>query len=173
MNGYHHASGGVVFDDPANDPDYQLLRQWIAEGYQGPGIEVGDKPRDMVVSADGSTLYVANTGTLDVSVVDLHTLREARRIQVRSPVNALAWAGDRLVLATLGVARDTPRSTIPARRAPPRAHPEAEFTLFRDPRQAEAAAAAPRRQEPLGPYDDVDGTLQEKFRDITNDCRHP
>jgi hypothetical protein len=25
------------------------------------------------------------------------------------------------------------------------------------------------QQQPLGPYDDVDGTLQEKFRDITND----
>lgn len=166
VDGRHHA-GGVVYADPANDPDVALLRGWIASGAEGPGISVGDKPRDLAFSPDGRTLFVANTGSLDVSVVDLRTLREVRRIFTRSPVNDIAWAGDRLVFATLGVGSGHPKARNPARESLDREGPETEFTLKRD--FATGKPLPLEKQDPLGPYDDVDGTAQEKFRDITND----
>jgi YVTN family beta-propeller protein len=168
MDGTHHP-GGVVFSDPDHDEDYIALRAWIAEGRDGPGISVGDKPRDLLLSPDGQTLYVANTGSLDISVIDLETLRETRRIATRSPINDLAWAGDKLVLATLGVGSGHPKARHPGRESTDRQHPEAEFTLFREPRSGSPRPLPLDQQQPLGPYDDVDGTAQEKFRDISND----
>ena len=166
LDGRHHAKG-VVFEDPENDPDFQTLRAWILDRPEGPGIPVGDKPRDLLVSPDGRTLYVANTGSLDVSVVDLASMRETRRIFTRSPVNDLAWVQDRLVLATLGVGSGHPKGHDEGRESLDAEHPEAEFTLFRNLQTGKPLPLA--EQEPLGPYDDVDGTAQEKFRDITND----
>ncbi|MAG69501.1 MAG: hypothetical protein CL471_04275 [Acidobacteria bacterium] len=166
VDGRHHA-GDVVFEDPPNDTDYARLREWIATGTRGPGIAVGQKPRDMALAADGRTLYVANTGSLDVSVVDLVTLRETSRIFTRSPVNDLVLIDGRLVLATLGVGSGHPKARHPGRESLDPRHPEAEFTLFRDPETGQPYPL--ERQQPLGPYDEVDGTAQEKFRDITND----
>ncbi|MEK7468677.1 MAG: hypothetical protein AAB074_14800 [Planctomycetota bacterium] len=166
IDGRHHP-GGVAFADPAHNPDYALIRDWIASGTEGPGISVGDKPRDMAFSADGRFLFVANTGSLDVSVIDLSTLRETRRIFTRSPVNDIAWAGDRLVFATLGVGSGHPKARNPARESLDRTGAETEFSLKRD--FATGKPLPLENQDPLGPYDDVDGTAQEKFRDITND----
>ncbi|MCP4048072.1 MAG: hypothetical protein GY746_00930 [Gammaproteobacteria bacterium] len=166
--GYHHP-GGIIFSDPANDPIYNALQTWIAEGYEGPGISVGDKPRDLLLSADQQTLYVANTGSLDISVIDLQTLRETRRIATRSPVNDLVWAEDKLVLATLGVGSGHPKERHAGHESTDRNHPDAHFTLFRDPASGSPKPLPLAQQEPLGPFDDVDGTAQEKFRDITND----
>ncbi len=166
VDGRHHP-GGVVFNDPEGDPDYRRLKKWIAEGSEGPGIAVGDKPRDLALSSDGRTLYVANTGSLDISVIDLQQQREMRRIFTRSPVNDLVWMEDRLILATLGVGSGHPKARHAGRESRSREDPEAEFSLFRDHATGKPLPLA--QQEPLGPYDDVDGTLQEKFRDITND----
>ena len=166
VDGRHHP-GGVVFEDPETDPDLGVLRNWIAKGVEGPGISVGEKPRDLVVSPDGLTLYVANTGSLDISVVDLRDLRETRRIFTRSPVNDLVWFQDRLVLATLGVGSGHPKTRDAGRETRDRDHPDAEFTLFRDLQTGKPLSLD--EQVPLGPYDEVDGTAQEKFRDITND----
>jgi YVTN family beta-propeller protein len=166
--GYHHP-GGIIFSDPASDPAYNTLHTWIAGGYEGPGISVGNKPRDLLLSPDQQTLYVANTGSLDISVIDLSTLREYRRIATRSPVNDLVWAAEKLVLATLGVGSGHPKEHHPGRESTDRNHPEAEFTLFRDPQSGSPKPLPLAQQQPLGPFDDVDGTAQEKFRDITND----
>lgn len=166
LSGRHHP-GGVIFEDPGSDPDYARIREWIAGAREGPGVDVGVKPRDMVLSPDGRTLFVANTGSLDVSVVDLETLREQRRIFTRSPVNDLVWLQDRLILATLGVGSGFPMARHSGRESLDPGHPEAEFTLFRNPATGQPLPLA--QQRPLGPFDDVDGTAQEKFRDITND----
>ncbi len=166
VDGRHHA-GGIVFEDPEKDPDYRRLSEWIASGVEGPGISVGNKPRDLLVSRDGKTLYVANTGSLDISVIDLEHLRESRRIFTRSPVNDMVEVEDFLVLATLGVGSGHPKSRNPDRESPDRNHPGTEFTLFRDPKTGRPLPL--EKQKALGPYDDIDGTLQEKFRDITND----
>ncbi len=165
LDGWHHA-GGVVFEAP-DDPDLVDLREWIEVARPGPGVAVGDAPRDMALSPDGSTLYVANTGSLDVSIVDVGALREVGRIFTRSPVNDLAFCGGRLLLATLGVGSGHPKARHPGRESLDPDGPETEFTLLRDPSTGVPWPLAD--QHPLGPYDDVDGTAQEKFRDITND----
>ena len=166
MGGNHHP-GGVVFEDTQNDQDYARLRDWIAEGQEGPGITVGEKPRDMVVSPDGRTLYVANTGSLDISVVDLPSRRETRRIYTRSPVNDLVWEQGWLIAATLGVGSGHPKARHSGHESLDRSNPDAEFTLFRDMETGKPLTLD--EQTPMGPYDEVDGTAQEKFRDITND----
>ena len=50
----------------------------------GSPIPVGSQPRELDISADGSTLYVANSGGEDVSVVDLLLRREVRRVTLPS-----------------------------------------------------------------------------------------
>jgi YVTN family beta-propeller protein len=165
-DGRHHA-GGVVFEDLKNNLDYLNLKKWIAELTIGPGIDVGDKPRDMILSSDGQTLFVANTGSLDISVVDLKELKESRRIYTRSPVNDLIWVRDRIVAATLGVGSGHPKKRHSGRESMDRNNPETEYTLFRDLKTGKPLPLS--EQKPLGPYDDIDGTAQEKFRDITND----
>jgi YVTN family beta-propeller protein len=45
-------------------------------------IAVGSQPRGFDVTPDGARLYVANTGSGDVSVVDLATRRETHRIPI-------------------------------------------------------------------------------------------
>lgn len=164
--GYHHA-GGIVFDRPNIDEDLAVLRKWITDGHEGPGIPVGGGPRDMVLSPDGRNLYVANTKTLDVSVIDVKTLREVRRIATHSPVNDLIWANGRLVLATLGLGSGHPKQRDAGRESTDRNHAQAQFTILRD---AKTGAPLPfAKQRPLGPYDYVDGTAQERFRDVSND----
>jgi YVTN family beta-propeller protein len=166
VDGRHHA-GGVVFEDERSDSDYARLRDWIANGREGPGIDVGQQPRDLLLSPDGRLLYVANTGSVDVSVIDLDTLSETRRIFVRSPVNDLAWIGEDLLFATLGVGSGHPGERNPERESVDPRGRGTEFTLWRD---LDTGQPLPlEQQRPMGPYDDVDGTAQEKFRDITND----
>ncbi len=166
IDGRHHA-GGVVFENLKNNSDFLNLMNWITNLQVGQGIEVGDKPRDMILSPDGQTLYVANTGSLDISVIDLKKLKESRRIYTRSPVNDLIWIKDRIVAATLGVGSGHPKKHHPNRESVDKNNPETEFTLFRDLKTGKPLPL--NHQKPLGPYDDVDGTAQEKFRDITND----
>ena len=159
--------GGVVFQDIEHDVEYRALLDWIASGTAGPGIPVGDKPRDLALSEDEQTLYVANTGSLNVSVIDLKSMRPTGRIFTRSPVNDLVVHDGWLLLATLGAGSGHPKAHHEGRESTDRDHPEAEFTLFRD---LETGKPLPlSQQRPLGPYDDIDGTLQQKFRDITND----
>ncbi|MCC6995558.1 MAG: hypothetical protein IT370_13190 [Deltaproteobacteria bacterium] len=168
VTGHHHA-GGVVFSEPAHDPALAVLRGWIAAARPGPGpgIEVGAKPRDLALSADGRWLYVANTASLDVSVIDTTTLREVRRIQVRSPVNDVLEVDGRLVLATLGVGSGHQKAHHPGRESLDRTNPEAEFTIMRDLTTGKALPI--ERQSPLGRFDDVDGTAMQRFRDMSND----
>jgi len=166
LDGRHH-TGGTVFEDPKNNPDYVRLHEWIANGFEGPGIPVGQKPRDLAITPDGKTLFVANTGSADVSVVDLTELRQTRRIYTRSAINDVLTIDGRLVLASLGAGSGHPKAHHPGRESEDPNHPEAEFTLFRD---VETGRPLPLSEQfPLGPFDNVDGTAQEKFRDITND----
>ncbi len=177
--------GGPVFEEPDRDPDYQLLHRWIAEGVPGPGVPVGSRPRDLLLAPDGSHLFVANTGSLDVSVLDLTTLRQERRIAMQSPVNDLAWDRDggeaRLVMATLGIGSGHPAVRDPVRegwvkpapdtRAPERRWsgpwPTADMSEFRSPDSARVLGAS--EQDPLGPFDAVDGTVEEGPRDVASD----
>ncbi len=165
-DGYHHP-GGAVFDDPEHDPDVAVLRAWIAAGQTGPGITVGSRPRDLALSADRRTLYVANTGSLDVSVVDVESLRERRRIATRAPVTDVVEVDGWLVLTALGVGSGHPKAPDPERESLDRATPGVDLTIFRDPTTGKPLPL--EQQRPAGPFEDVDGTAQEKFRDISND----
>ncbi|HYL27716.1 MAG TPA: glycoside hydrolase domain-containing protein, partial [Candidatus Nitrosotalea sp.] len=60
----------------------------------GPEIRVGEEPRDAVLSADGTRLYVANLGGASVSVVDTVAARVIATVRVGSSPNGLALAPD-------------------------------------------------------------------------------
>lgn len=165
-NGYHHP-GGAVFHS-LDDPDLRALRAWIeASPNAGPGIDVGSKPRDLALAGDGRTLYVANTGSLDVSVVDLTTHREVGRIATRSPVTDVVEVDGWLVLTTHGLGSGHPGSRDPGRESLAVDQPLADRTILRD--LATGKPLPMEQQRPAGPFDDVDGTRQEKFRDVGND----
>jgi len=56
----------------------------LATGALQPPIPVGSRPRGLDLSADGKTLYVADSGAEEISVVDLTRRVESRRITVPS-----------------------------------------------------------------------------------------
>ena len=66
-----------------------------------PGVAVGDNPRDLAISADGSVVAVAALTGMQVSLIDRASRTELHRIDVGAPPNGLAFAGDFLVVATL------------------------------------------------------------------------
>ena len=172
-----HAHGTVVFPEPATDPDYRTVARWIDEAREGPGIGVGNprsKPKVLALSTDGRYLFVGNTGTQGISIVETATAREIGAIYVQNVVNDLKVHRsplddhDYLIVTTLGlgfgVARERDpygaESWDPSNRA-------AQYSVWRD---LGTGRALPRgEQEILGPFDAVDGTAAIKFRDIQND----
>ncbi len=49
------------------------------------GIPVGNNPRDLSISPDGTRLYVASLTAMTMSIIDLASEREERRINLMSP----------------------------------------------------------------------------------------
>ncbi len=49
------------------------------------GIPVGNNPRDLAISPDGTRLYVASPTATTMSIIDLSTEQEERRIDLMSP----------------------------------------------------------------------------------------
>ena len=166
--------GGVLFQ--ADDPDLKRIVHWIERAAGGPGIVVsnmGSHPREVALSRDGRVLFVGNTGTNDVSMVDTKLLRETAAIYTGSPVNHLAVlpdaAGrDQLVILTLGAGFGAPpqRDSLGAETWD-RQHPAAQFSVLRDPATTDPFPI--EQQAVLGPYDAVDGTWGQRMRDIQND----
>ncbi|MBI2899386.1 MAG: hypothetical protein HYY17_04330 [Planctomycetes bacterium] len=159
-----HAGGVVVFPDPA-------VARWIDAGGPGPGIPVGNersKPKIVTLSPDGRLLFVGNTGTQDISIVDTRTLREIGAIYIQNVVNDLKIRGRHLIVSTLGAGFGVARERDPyGGETWDRANPAAHFTVWRD---LKTGRVLPKDdQEVLGPFDAVDGTAAIKFRDIQND----
>ena len=168
MTGTFHPKGGVIFHDPENDPDYQALRHWVNGASEGPGITVGAKPDALALSDDEQTLYVANPFEQSISVVDLESQREVRRIYTQSVVTDVKTLGRWLVATSLGAGFGAPKDhDSDGRESLDRNNPRADFSLWRDPTTGEPLPIG--QQKVLGPFAHVDGTKQEKFRDITND----
>ncbi len=73
-------------------------------GFTGPEITVGEEPRDAVLSADGTRLYVANLAGNSISVVDTNRLETIATIKTGSGPNGLALepTGRRLWVANSG-----------------------------------------------------------------------
>lgn len=172
-----HAHGTVVFPEPASDPDYQAIARWIDAAREGPGIGVGNprsKPKVVALSNDGRHLFVGNTGTQDISIVETATAREIGAIYVQNVVNDLkvyrSPVNDReyLIVTTLGLGFGVARERDPyGAESWDASNPASQYSVWRD---LDSGRALPRaQQEILGPFDAVDGTAAIKFRDIQND----
>ena len=168
-------SGGVLF--AAGDPDLARIVAWITAAEQGPGILVGNRgsnPKELALSPDGRHLFVGNTGTMDISVVDVEANREVGAIYAQNLTNALTVypdpSGDKdtLIALTLGAGFGATKGRDPhGGETWDRDHPAAQFSLLRDPKTTDAHPID--EQFVLGPYDAVDGTWNLKMRDIQND----
>lgn len=172
-----HAKGTVVFKEPKTDPDYQAIARWIDSAQEGPGIPVGNqrsKPKVLALGTDGKFLFVGNTGTQDISIVNTQTGREVGGIYVQNVVNDLkivrsAITGhDWLVVTTMGIGFGVARERDPwGGESWDRANPAAQYTVWRDLKTGKVFPKS--EQEVLGSFDAVDGTASIKFRDIQND----
>ncbi len=172
-----HAKGTVVFRDPKHDPGYRAIARWIDSTREGPGIPVGNprsKPKVLALGSDGRFLYVGNTGTQDISIVNTETGREVGAIYVQNVVNDIkvlrsaATGHDWLIVTTMGIGFGVARERDPwGGESWDRANPAAQFSVWRDLDTGKVLQKA--EQEALGPFDAVDGTAGIKFRDIQND----
>ncbi len=172
-----HAMGTVVFADPDNDADYRMIARWIDAASEGPGVAVGNprsQPKICVLSTDGRYLFVGNTGTQDISIVDTRILREVGAIYVQNAVDDMkihrssGTGHDYLLVATRGVGFGVPRERDPwGGESWNVRNPAAQFSVWRD---TGTGRILPRSgQEILGPFDAVDGTAEMGFRDMQND----
>ncbi len=172
-----HPGRTAVFADPANDPAYQAIARWIDSTQAGPGIPVGNphsKPKTVALSSDGRFLFVGNTATQNISIVNAKTNREVGAIWVQNVVNEVkvyrspASGHDWLLATTMGVGFGVARERDPwgGESWDPK-NPAANYTIHRD--LATGNVLPKDQQEILGPYDAVDGTASIKFRDIQND----
>lgn len=172
-----HANKTVVFGDPAHDADYQAIAKWIDSTQIGPGIDVGNprsKPSIVALGTDGHYLFVGNTGTQDISIVDTHSHREVGAIYIQNVVNELKiirspkTGDDWLFVTTMGVGFGTAKERDPwGGETWDRANAAAQYTVWRNPETA--AVFEKEQQEILGPFEASDGTANFKFRDIQND----
>ena len=172
-----HADGAIVFSDPAMDADYRTLAGWIDAAQDGPGIPVGNprsKPKVLALSGDGRLLFVGNTGTQDISIIDTARGREVGAIYLQNVVNDLVihrspTTGRELLLVTTeGIGFGVGRERDPyGGESWDEENPAAQYSVWRDPATGKVL---PRdEQTVLGPFDAVDGTSEIKFRDIQND----
>lgn len=172
-----HASKTVVFPDAAIDPAYQAIKRWIDSTQIGPGIAVGNphsKPRVLALASDGRHLFVGNSGTVDISIVDTHTNREVGAIYLQNVTNDLrivrspTTGDDWLIVSTMGAGFGTAKERDPwGGESWDRHNPASQYTVWRDP--TTAAIFPKQNQEVLGPFEATDGTAAIKFRDIQND----
>ena len=168
-------SGGVLFEP--GDPDLARIVEWIRRAEGGPGIPVGNPgshPKDLVLSRDGRHLFVGNTGTQDVSIVDVEAEHEVGAIFVQNVANHVVLypdpEGDRdlLITLTMGAGFGAPKARDPlGAETWDRDHLAAQFTVLRDPGTTDAWPI--EQQAVMGPFDAVDGTWNFKMRDIQND----
>ena len=173
--GVEHHPGGVLFRP--GDPALDRIAAWIRDADRGPGIPVGNPgahPKDVVLSPDGRHLFVGNTGTQDVAIVDVEAEHQVGALYLQSLANHLAIVrdpdGERdlLVVLTLGAGFGATKARDPdGAETWDRGHPAAQLAVLRDPRTTDPLP--PAEQPVLGPFDAVDGTWAFKMRDIQND----
>jgi hypothetical protein len=167
--------GGALFSE--GEPELERLVEWIRGAGDGPGIVVGDSmahPKDLVLSPDERHLFVANTGTMDVAVVDVDAERLIGSIFVGNVGMHVAVVPDaargrhQLAILTMGVGFGAPKARDPhGAETWDRAHEAAQFTLLRDPKTTDPLPI--HAQHVMGPFDAVDGTWNTKMKDIQND----
>jgi cytochrome c peroxidase len=171
---YFH-SGGALF--LPGETELERIVQWIREAENGPGIAIGNPmshPKDVVLSPDGRYLFVGNTGTMDVGIVDVAALRQVGGIFTGNVTNHLTVVADprgrrhQLVILTMGAGFGAPKARDPhGGETWDRSNPAAQFTMLRDPVTTDPYPL--EQQRVMGPFDAVDGTWNFKMRDISND----
>jgi hypothetical protein len=167
--------GGVLFQE--GEPALLDLVRWIKNGEGGPGIPVsnpGSHPKDLALSPDENHLFIGNTGTQDLSVIDLRTHREAGGIFLQNLASHIEVVshpegdGNLLVALSLGVGFGAPKSRDPlGAETWNKQNSAAQFTVLRDPETTDALPL--EKQFVMGSFDAVDGTWNFKMRDIQND----
>lgn len=168
-------AGGALFQK--GDPDLERIVRWISNAENGPGIMVGNPmahPKDLTLSPDGRYLFVGNTGTMDVGIIDTQVNRQVGALftgNVASHVTVVPDTGGKhhqLVVLTMGAGFGAAKARDPyGAETWDRNHPAAQFTVLRDPKTTEPYSLD--QQHVMGPYDAVDGTWNTKMRDIGND----
>jgi hypothetical protein len=170
---YH--PGGVLFSQ--DDEDLKALVDWILKAEGGPGIPVsnpGSHPKDLSLSQDGKMLFVGNTGTQDLSIIDTGVQREIGGIFIQNLASHILLAKEPetnrelLLILSMGAGFGAPKSRDPqGGETWDRMNRAAQFTVLRD---FETTDSYPlENQHVMGPYDAVDGTWNFKMRDIQND----
>lgn len=168
-------AGGALFEP--GEPHLETLLDWIRDADGGPGVPVGNPgchPKDLVLSPDGRHLFVANTGTMDIAIVDTEARRLAGALYIQNVPNHLllyedpGGRSDLLIALTMGAGFGAPAARDPlGAETWDRDHPAVQLTLLRDPKTTDPLPRS--RQFPMGPFDAVDGTWNFKMRDIQND----
>ncbi len=87
---YVELAGPYAFVANLGQSSLTVLSQ--ATGAFVADLPVGNYPFNMAVTCDGSTVISANTGTNDVSFVDVATLRETARVSIMGPVSTAQYS---------------------------------------------------------------------------------
>jgi len=160
------------------EPELQRIRRWIEDADNGPGIMVGNPqshPKDLTLSPDGRHLFVGNTGSMDVAIIDTGALRQVGGIFTGNVAMHLGVVTDRrgegrdaLVILTMGAGFGAAKARDPAGAETwDTDSPAAQLTLLRDPKTTDPLPLG--QQHVMGPFDAVDGTWNLKMRDIQSD----
>jgi len=167
--------GGACFEP--GEPELEAVAAWIRAADEGPGIRTGNRgahPKDLALSPDGRHLFVGNTGTQDVAIIDVDAGRQVGGVFVQNVASHVAVlpdpGGERdlLLVATMGAGFGGAKARDPAGAETwDRDHPAAQFSILRDRTTTEPHPLS--EQAVLGPFDAVDGTWNFKMRDIGND----
>ena len=160
--------GGALFKK--GDADLEQIVEWINQSYGGPGIPVGNDqahPKDLTLY--GKYLFVGNTGTMDVAVIDTDTNKLIGSIYTGNVASHLLVKDDMLIVLTMGAGFGATKERDPfGGESWDRNNPAAQFTVLRDPQKGYDAYPVDE-QYVMGPFDAVDGTWNFKMRDIQND----
>lgn len=167
--------GGALFKE--GERDLTLIQEWIKNATGGPGVEVGNElshPKDLALSNDEKYLFVGNTGTSDVSIIDLKELKEVGGIYVGNVANHIQFVNskdkkkDLLLVFTFGAGFGATKARDPfGAETWDRNHEAAQLSILRDPKTTDPYPR--KKQFVLGPFDAIDGTWNIKMRDIQND----
>jgi DNA-binding beta-propeller fold protein YncE len=161
-------SGGALFKK--NDQDLKQIVQWIERAYGGPGIPVGNSqalPKDLALY--GKYLFVGNTGTMDVAVIDTEINQLIGGIYIGNVASHILIKDDTLIVLTMGAGFGAAKERDPfGGESWDRSNPAVQFTVLRDPQNGYDAFPV-NKQFVMGAFDAVDGTWNFKMRDIQND----
>ncbi|MCW8935015.1 MAG: hypothetical protein OQK98_09860 [Gammaproteobacteria bacterium] len=160
--------GGVLFEKGEND--LEIIVEWINQGYGGPGIPVGNEqahPKDLALY--GRYLFVGNTGTMDVAVIDTQTNKLIGSIYTGNVASHLIIKDNTLMVFTMGAGFGATKERDPyGAESWDKNNPAAQYTVLRDPTRGYDAYPVDK-QFVMGDFDAVDGTWNFKMRDIQND----